>query len=157
MNKNISNEFNILNINDITDNTDLKNALELINTENIITDVNPLEQKKFIVDKNKDLNIKDFKDKSEYELDEISNQADKAFEELMNIAINTSGKACGDIASAANNFLNIKLNTKLAKMDNKLKIMNYELNKQKIEASMKKYDASEVEPENDGIIIIENN
>lgn len=157
MNKNISNEFNILNVNDITDNADLKNALELINTENIITDVNPLEQKKFIVDKNKDLNIKDFKDKSEYELDEISNQADKAFEELMNIAINTSGKACGDIASAANNFLNIKLNTKLAKMDNKLKIMNYELNKQKIEASMKKYDASEVEPENDGIIIIENN
>lgn len=157
MNKNISNEFDILNIKDINDNPDLQNALELINTENIITDINPLNQKKFIVDKNKDLNIKDFHDKSEYELDEISNQADQAFEELMNIAINTAGKACGDIASAANNFLNIKLNTKLAKMDNKIKMMNYELNKKKLEISMKKFDTPSNEEENDGIIIIENN
>ena len=92
-------------------------------------------------------------EKTDIELDEISNQADQAFYDLMDIAINTQGKACGDIASAANNFLKIKLETRIAKMDTKIKQMNLELQRQKLEASKKDNDASEY-PEDDGIIII---
>ena len=90
------------------------------------------------------------------ELDEIANQADQAFYDLMDIALNTVGKSCGDIASSAHNFLNIKLNARLAKMDAKLKKMNHELQVKKFEASAHKVsDASEKYDEDDGIEILD--
>jgi len=154
--KKLNEEFNVLSNEEIEQCDDLKTALELINKENIITEVEPIEAKKFIVKKNeelKELSKSDMVEKTDIELDEISNQADQAFYDLMDIAINTQGKACGDIASAANNFLKIKLETRIAKMDTKIKQMNLELQRQKLEASKKEPDASEY-PEDDGIIII---
>lgn len=157
MNKKLDEEFNVLSNDDIKQYTDLQNALELINQENIITEIEPPEPKKFIVQKNKNitnLTKTSLEDKDEAELDEISDQADQAFYDLMDIAINNQGKACGDIASAANNFLTIKLNSRLAKMEQRMKKLTYNLNKQKFEASLKKDDTSNIE-ENDGIIIID--
>lgn len=160
MNKKLNEEFNILSNDVIEQCSDLQNALELINQENIITNVEPIEAKKFIVKKNEeitDITKATLEEKSDIELDEIANQADQAFYDLMDIAINTVGKGCGDIASAANSFLNLKLNAKMAKIDSKMKKLNYELNKQKVEASIKKYDTPTIENEDDGIIILENN
>lgn len=160
MNKKLNEEFNILSNDVIEQCSDLQNALELINQENIITNVEPIEAKKFIVKKNEeitDITKTTLEEKSDIELDEIANQADQAFYDLMDIAINTVGKGCGDIASAANSFLNLKLNAKMAKIDSKMKKLNYELNKQKVEASIKKYDTPTIENEDDGIIILENN
>lgn len=160
MNKKLNEEFNILSNDVIEQCSDLQNALELINQENIITNIEPIEAKKFIVKKNEeitDVTKATLEEKSDIELDEIANQADQAFYDLMDIAINTTGKGCGDIASAANSFLNLKLNAKMAKIDSKMKKLNYELNKQKVEASMKKYDTPTIENEDDGIIILENN
>lgn len=156
MDKKIKDLFGVLSDSEVAQCTDLQNALELINKENVITDVEPLEAKKFIVKKNEniDLTQSDLKNKEDVELDEIANQADQAFTDLMDIALNTAGKACGDIASAANNFLNIKLNTRIAKMDAKMKKLNYELNKAKFEAT--KGDNTNSEDEDDGIVIINN-
>lgn len=157
MNKKLDEEFNVLSNDDIKQCSDLQNALELINQENIITEIEAPEPKKFVVQKNSNisnLTKTSLKEKDEEELDEISDQADQAFYDLMNIAINAPGKACGDIASAANNFLTIKLNSRLAKMEQRMKKLTYNLNKQKFEASLKKDDTSNIE-ENDGIVIID--
>lgn len=158
-NKKLDKEFNVLPIEELDEANDIAKALQVINQENIITEVEPLEVKKFIVEKNndiKDLSKLSMEERNEKELDEIANQADQAFVELMDIALNTQGKACGDIASAANNFLNIKLNTRLAKVDAKMKKLNYELNKQKFEASLKKSsDSDDDEDDDDGIQIID--
>ena len=50
--KKLDQEFNVLSNEEIQQCADIENALELINKENIITEIEPLEQKKFIVQKN---------------------------------------------------------------------------------------------------------
>lgn len=156
--KKLDDEFNILSPSEIQQANDIASALNIINKENIVTETEPIELKKFIVQSNK--NIKDLtklslEEKTEVELDFIADQANQAFTDLMDVALNTQGKACGDIASAANNFLTIKLNSKLAKIDAKMKKLNYELNKQKFEASLNKSNKDDDdEEEDDGIQII---
>lgn len=157
--KKLDQEFNVLSNEEIQQCTDIQNALELINKENIITEIEPLEQKKFIVQKNEDIkNISksELTTKEDTELDEIANQADQAFMDLMDIAVNSVGKAVGDIASSAQNFLNVKLNARLAKLDAKYKKLNYELQVKKFEASRKPEASDESEEDdNDDIVIIE--
>lgn len=158
-NKKLDSEFNVLSAEEINQCTDIQNALELINKENIITELEPIEQRKFIVKKNeniKDLTKSELKEKEEIELDEIADQADQAFTDLMDIALNSVGKSVGDISSSAQNFLNIKLNARLAKIDAKFKKLNHELQVKKLEASTKKVeDASINIEEDDGIIILD--
>jgi hypothetical protein len=157
MNKKLNEEFNVLSNEEISQCTDLQNALELINKENIITEIEPIELKKFSVAKKeeaKELASLPFEERSEKELDEISDQANSAFLDLMDIAVNSTGKGCADIASAANSFLNIKLSTKVAKIDAKMKRLNYELAKQKFE-SLNKPTSSDDEDDDDGIVIID--
>ena len=152
--KKLDDEFNILSPSEIQQANDIASALNIINKENIVTETEPIELKKFIVQSNK--NIKDLtklslEEKTEVELDFIADQANQAFTDLMDVALNTQGKACGDIATAANNFLN----SKLAKIDAKMKKLNYELNKQKFEASLNKSNKDDDdEEEDDGIQII---
>lgn len=155
--KKLNEEFNILTNEEIQCSNDIAQALALINQEGCIND-DPLEEKKFIVEKNKDIKAltskASFEEKNEFELDEIANQADQAFYDLMDIAINTQGKACGDIASSAQSFLNIKLSAKLAKADAKFKKMNYDLQVMKLEATKRKSDNS-TDDEDDDVVIIE--
>lgn len=122
--KKLDDEFNILSPSEIQQANDIASALNIINKENIVTETEPIELKKFIVQSNeniKDLTKLSLEEKTEVELDFIADQANQAFTDLMDVALNTQGKACGDIASAANNFLTIKLNSKLAKIDAKMK------------------------------------
>jgi UDP-N-acetylglucosamine 2-epimerase len=158
--KKLESEFNILTNEEIQQCTDLQNALELINKENVITEIEPLEAKKFVVKQNEnltELTKSGMIEKEEAELDEIANQADQAFYDLMDIALNSVGKSVGDISSSAQNFLTIKLNARMAKFDSKMKKMSYELQKQKVEMSAKKSaDIPEKYTEDDGIVIIEN-
>ena len=129
--KKLNEDFGILSNEELQQANDISAALALINKENIVSEIEPLEAKKFIVEKNKDIKAlstkASFEEKNEFELDEIANQADQAFYDLMDIALNTQGKGCGDIASSAQNFLNIKLNARLAKTEAKFKKMNYDL------------------------------
>ena len=140
--KKLNDELNVLSNEEIEQCNDIKNALELINKENIINE------------ELKELTKSGMVEKEDIELDEIANQADQAFTDLMDIAVNTVGKSCGDIASAANSFLKIKLDSRIAKLDAKFKKLNIEVQKQKLEASKKNTDTSNEYPEDDGIIII---
>jgi len=158
--KSLDEEFGTLSVEEIETSDSLQKALALINQEGVVSDVPEPEFKKFIVEKKneaKELSKMTDEEKSEKDLDEIANQADQAFYDLMDIAINTTGKACGDIASAANNFLKIKLDTKLAKLDAKYKKMNQEIQMKKIEMtslkSSQKEEISEYDPSDDIIEI----
>lgn len=158
--KSLDEEFGTLSVEEIESSDSLQKALALINQEGVVSDVPEPEFKKFIVEKKneaKELSKMTDEEKSEKDLDEIANQADQAFYDLMDIAINTTGKACGDIASAANNFLKIKLDTKLAKLDAKYKKMNQEIQMKKIEMtslkSSQKEEISEYDPSDDIIEI----
>lgn len=154
----IEDELNILSNDEIENSSDLQKALDLINKEQIIPEATALVKKNFIVKQNneiKDLSKMDLEERTDVELDEIANQADSAFQELMDIAINSSGKACGDISAAAQQFLNIKLQTKLSKTELKLKRMKQELDEKKFEATSKlKDDASDDDFSDDGIVIL---
>ena len=89
-NKKLDEVFNVLSNDDIKQCSDLQNALELINQENIITEIEAPEPKKFVVQKNSNisnLTKTSLEEKDEEELDEISDQADQAFYDLMNIDI----------------------------------------------------------------------
>lgn len=155
----LNDEFNILSNEEIKQSNDIAQALALINQEGCINN-DPIEEKKFIVAKNENLkqltSKASFEEKNETELDEIANQADQAFYDLMDIAINTQGKGCGDIASSAQSFLNIKLNARLAKMDAKYKKLNYELQLKKLEATTKKSSDTNEDDDEDDVIIIQN-
>ena len=155
--KKLNEDFGILSNEELQQANDISAALAIINKENIVSEIEPLEAKKFIVEKNKDIKAlstkASFEEKNEFELDEIANQADQAFYDLMDIALNTQGKGCGDIASSAQNFLNIKLNARLAKTEAKFKKMNYDLQIMKLEASKKKVDDASDDDDDDVVII----
>lgn len=157
----IDNELNLITNEDIEQISDLQQALDIINKEQVIPEAKALVKRDFIVKENENLkkelaNLPD-DEKNDVELDKIADQADSAFYDLMDIAVNTSGKAVGDIASAAQQFLNIKMQAKLSKTELRLKKMKMELDKRKFElASKPKEIDSDDDFSDDGITIIEN-
>ena len=157
----IDEELNLISNEEIEQCSDLQKALDIINKEQVIPEAKALVKKDFIVKSNEDLkkelaNLPEDK-QNDVELDNIADQADTAFYELMDIAVNTSGKACGDIAAAAQQFLNIKMQAKMSKTELKLKKMKMELDQRKFELSSKPKEI-EVDDDfsDDGITIIEN-
>ena len=157
----IDNELNLISNEDIEQISDLQQALDIINKEQVIPEAKALVKRDFIVKENENLkkelaNLPD-DEKNDVELDKIADQADSAFYDLMDIAVNTSGKAVGDIASAAQQFLNIKMQAKLSKTELRLKNIKMELDKKKYElASKPKEIDSDDDFADDGITIIEN-
>ena len=157
----IDNELNLITNEDIEQISDLQQALDIINKEQVIPEAKALVKRDFIVKSNEDLkkeleNLPEDK-QNDVELDKIADQADSAFYDLMDIAVNTSGKVVGDIASAAQQFLNIKMQAKLSKTELRLKKMKMELDKRKFElASKPKEIDSDDDFSDDGITIIEN-
>lgn len=135
--KKIDNLFNVPSKDDIEGLSTLSNALSLINEVGAISSDNiEPEPKKFIVQKKqeaKELSKIDYYEKIDDDLDEIADQADSAFQELMDITLNTTGGKVGDIASAAKNFLDVKMQAKMAKLEKKFKMMNLELQQRKQE------------------------
>ena len=112
----------------------------------------PLIKHKLAIMRDKKATTKEFAE----ELDEIAKQADTAFYDLMDIAVNSSGKACGDIAASAQQFLNIKLQTRLSKTELKLKRMKQELDEKKYSSSLDKNNTSDDEfDDGDDIVIID--
>lgn len=157
----IDNELDLITNEDIEQISDLQEALDIINKEQVIPEAKALVKKDFIVKSNENLK-KELANLSEdaqndKELDLIADQADTAFYDLMDIAVNTAGKACGDIASAAQQFLNIKMQAKMSKTELKLKKMKMELDKRKLELSSKPKEMDTDDDFSDeGITIIEN-
>lgn len=156
--------FDIISDDDILASTDIANALSVINSANCLPKLPKEikeETKKFVVEKNKKLKEittkTTFDEKVEIELEEIVNQADQAFYDLMDKFIESEsfGKGTAEIASVANNFLNLKLNAVQAKFESKLKKMNYGIQLKRLEMMASKSNNTKIEVEEDDIIIVD--
>lgn len=161
MSNNILNEqFNVLTNEEITESNDIQKALELINKENVVAEIDIKPVKKFIVEKNDKLKeIIDStlpEEQTDAELDEIANQADQAFYDLMDIVVGVSvpHKGTAEMAGAAHAFLDIKLKSKIAKTELKLKKMKQELDERKLKSATTKENISDDDYTSDSEIIV---
>lgn len=67
------------------------------------------------------------------ELNDVADKAMQAFEDLMDLGMNVEGRYSGRIFEVANAFLKTGLEAKMAKVDKKLKMVDLQLKKEKLD------------------------
>lgn len=70
---------------------------------------------------------------ADQELDNIAQKAEKAYEDLMDLGMNVETRYSARIFEVAGGMLKNALDAKIAKLDKKLKIVDLQLKKQKLE------------------------
>jgi hypothetical protein len=82
---------------------------------------------------------------SDNEMDEIADQAQSTFKDLMDLGMNVEARYAGDIFSTAAKMLDTALNAKGAKIDRKLKMIDLQLKKARLDQQQAKLDGSSEE------------
>lgn len=77
--------------------------------------------------------VKGLGDKADSELDEIANKAAQAYDDLMDLGMNVESRYSGRIFEVAGGLLKTSLDAKVAKMDKKLKMIELQLKKEKLD------------------------
>lgn len=67
------------------------------------------------------------------ELNEVANKAMQAFDDLMDLGMNVEARYSGRIFEVAGGMLKTSLDAKVAKLDKKLKMVDLQLKKQKVD------------------------
>lgn len=67
------------------------------------------------------------------ELDDVANKAMQAYEDLMDLGMNVESRFSGRIFEVAGNMLRTNLDAKVAKLDKKLKVVELQLKKEKLD------------------------
>jgi hypothetical protein len=67
------------------------------------------------------------------ELNDIADKAIKAYEDLMDLGMNVESRYSGRMFEVAGNMLKVGLDAKVAKLDKKLKMVELQLKKQKLD------------------------
>ena len=88
------------------------------------------------------------------ELGEVADKAMEAYEDLMDLGMNVDSRYSGRIFEVAGNFLRNAIDAKSGKIDKKLKMIELQLKKQKLDQSNK--DGGPIE-ESDGFVISDRN
>jgi hypothetical protein len=70
---------------------------------------------------------------ADQELNDIADKAMQAYEDLMDLGMNVEGRFSGRIFEVANTFLRTGLDAKIAKFDKKLKMIDLQLKKEKLD------------------------
>ena len=68
---------------------------------------------------------------ADVELNEVSDKAMQAYEDLMDLGMNVEARYSGRVFEVANSMLQTSLNAKIAKLDKKLKMVELQLKKDK--------------------------
>jgi hypothetical protein len=76
-------------------------------------------------------------DQSDSELDEIANLAKKSFEDLSDLGMNVDSRFAAEIFSVAGTMLGHALSAKTAKMNKKLKMIDLQMKKLKMDRDLK--------------------
>lgn len=82
---------------------------------------------------------------SDNEMDDIADQAQSTFKDLMDLGMNVEARYAGDIFSTAAKMLDTALNAKGAKIDRKLKMIDLQLKKARLDQQQAKLDGSSEE------------
>ena len=77
--------------------------------------------------------VKGLGDISDSELDALANKAEKAYDDLMDLGMNVEARYSGRIFEVAGGMLKNAIDAKAAKIDKKLKMIELQLKKQKMD------------------------
>ena len=77
--------------------------------------------------------VKGLGDAADKELNEVANKAMQAYEDLMDLGMNVESRYSGRVFEVAGNMLKTNLDAKVAKIDKKLKMVELQLKKQKMD------------------------
>ena len=98
--------------------------------------------------------VKGLGELSDLELDKLAIEAEESYKNLMYLGMNVDSRYSGRIFEVAGNFLRNAIDAKSGKIDKKLKMIELQLKKQKLDQGNK--DGGPVE-ESDGFVISDRN
>ena len=98
--------------------------------------------------------VKGLGELSDLELDKLAIEAEESYKNLMDLGMNVDSRYSGRIFEVAGNFLRNAIDAKSGKIDKKLKMIELQLKKQKLDQGNK--DGGPVE-ESDGYVISDRN
>jgi hypothetical protein len=99
--------------------------------------------------------VKGLGDMSDLEMDKLAVEAEESYKNLMDLGMNVDSRYSGRIFEVASNFLKNAIDAKSSKIDKKLKMVDLQLKKLKLDKEGNK-DGSPVE-ESDGFVISDRN
>jgi hypothetical protein len=77
--------------------------------------------------------VKGLGELADKELNEVADKAMSAYEDLMDLGMNVEGRYAGRVFEVAGNMLRTNLDAKVAKLDKKLKMVELQLKKEKLD------------------------
>ena len=98
--------------------------------------------------------VKGLGELSDLELDKLAIEAEESYKNLMDLGMNVDSRYSGRIFEVAGNFLRNAIDAKSGKIDKKLKMIELQLKKQKLDQGNK--DGTPIE-ESDGFVISDRN
>lgn len=89
-------------------------------------------------------------DTSDQELDELSDLAKEKFQDLIDLGMNVEARFSGHILATAGTLLGHAITAKQAKLDKKLKMVDLQLKKMRLDQQMTKNDGEKIVDATDG-------
>ncbi len=99
--------------------------------------------------------VKGLGDKGDEELEDIAQRALNSYEELMDLGMNVESRYSGRVFEVAGGMLKTSLDAKVAKMDKKLKMIELQLKKEKLDNASSSSDGGIVNGE--GYVVTDRN
>jgi hypothetical protein len=99
--------------------------------------------------------VKGLGEKADSELEDIAQRALDAYEDLMDLGMNVESRYSGRVFEVANSMLQTSLNAKVAKMDKKLKMIELQLKKEKLDKESGDGDSGMIEGQ--GYVVTDRN
>lgn len=137
MTKRLEEEFNLPPIEEVTQQEEKEEVVELPATKEEVDDALDVAERI-----NKALpQVKGLTD-ADVEFDDIATKALESYEELMRLGMNVQDVHAGRIFDNAANMLKVALDSKSAKIDKKLKMVDLQLKRQKLDQDLDPDQAS---------------
>jgi len=100
--------------------------------------------------------VKGLGDLGDSELDELAKKATEAYEDIMDLGMNVEARYSGRLFEVAASMLSNAITAKTAKLDKKLKMIDLQIKKQKLDQEANSADDG-VTIQGDGVIITDRN
>jgi len=96
-------------------------------------------------------------DTADDELDELSNMAKDRFEDLMNLGMNVEARFSGQILQTAGVLLGHAITAKQAKIDKKLKMIDLQLKKMRLDQTTRREESTGIVPIDGQAVVVDRN
>ena len=101
--------------------------------------------------------VKGLGDIGDAELDELAQKAKDAYEDIMDLGMNVEARYSGRLFEVAASMLGHAISAKTAKLDKKLKMIDLQLKKQKLDNDSHNTDENGINITGEGVIITDRN